>query len=120
MAKPTTKTPKAKKKVAKAVKAVVKATAPKPAKKKPAKKSKGAADTLWKLAEHPLVGELLAIGATAAVAAIAEASVDKNKKKVTSKSVKEAGKAAAAAIGARLISEFADAKKSAKPKSAKS
>ena len=70
MAKPTTKTPKAKKKVAKAVKAVAKAAAPKPAKKKPAKKSKGTADALWKLAEHPLVGELLAIGATAAVAAV--------------------------------------------------
>lgn len=119
MAKATTKTPKAKKKVAKAVKAVAKA-APKATKKKLAKKSKGAADTLWKLAEHPMVAELLAIGATAAVAAIAEAGLEKGKKRVASKSVKEAGKAAAAAIGARLISEFADVKKPSKAKSAKS
>ncbi len=32
---------------------------------------------LWKLAEHPLVGELLAIGATAAVAAIADENFSK-------------------------------------------
>ena len=119
MAEAKTKTPKAKKKIAKAVKAVAKA-APKATKNKPTKKSKGAADTLWKLAEHPLVGELLAIGATAAVAAIAEAGLEKGKKRVASKSVKEAGKAAAAAIGARLISEFADVKKPSKAKSAKS
>jgi hypothetical protein len=122
MAKTTTaKAPKKVKKVAKAVKAVAKAAAPKADKKKKAgKKTKGAADTLWKLAEHPLVGELLAIGATAAVAAIAEAGIDKGKKRIASKSVKDAGKAAAAAIGARLISEFADVKKPSKAKSAKS
>jgi hypothetical protein len=79
-------------------------------------RAKDAADALWKLAEHPLVGELLAIGATAAVAAIAEGS-GKGKKKASSKAVKAAGKAAAAAIGARLISEFAEGatKKAAKP-----
>ena len=101
--------PKKVKKAAKAVKAVAK-TAPKGAKKKKdGKKTKGAADALWKLAEHPLVGELLAIGATAAVAAIAEKGLGKDKKKTaSSRAVKEAGKAAAAAIGARLISEFAE------------
>ena len=71
MAKATTKAPKAKKKVARAVKAVAK-TAPKASKsKKVGSKAKDAADALWKLAKHPLLGELLAIGATAAVAAIA-------------------------------------------------
>ena len=110
--------PKPKKKTSKATKAVTLKAAPKGAKKeKPSKKSKAdkGVDMLWKLAEHPLVGELLAIGATAAVAAIAEAGGDKGKNKIASKSVKEAGKAAAAAIGARLISEFANGKKASKP-----
>jgi len=107
----TAAAPKKVKKAVKAVRAVAKAT-PKPAKKKA--EGKGV-DMLWKLAEHPLVGELLAIGATAAVAAIAEAGGDKGKNKIASKSVKEAGKAAAAAIGARLISEFANGKKASKP-----
>ncbi|MFL6748392.1 MAG: hypothetical protein ACJ8E6_06850 [Sphingomicrobium sp.] len=111
----TAAAPKAKRKAVKAVKAIVRA-APKGGKKKGGKKSKGnAADTLWKLAEHPLVGELLAIGATAAVAAIAEGGSG-NKKLGSSKTVQAAGKAAAAAIGARLISEFAEGagKKAAK------
>ncbi len=116
----TAAAPKKVKKAVKAVKAVAKAT-PKPAKKKAGKKKsdgKGV-DVLWKLAEHPLVGELLALGATAAVAAIAQSS-GKDKKHHSSRAVKDAGKAAAAAIGARLISEFADgvgkkAVKSAKP-----
>ena len=74
MAKAKTATaPKKVKKAAKAVKAVAKA-APKAVKKNKAGKSKtkNAADALWKLAEHPMVAELLAIGATAAVAEIAE------------------------------------------------
>ena len=69
----TAAAPKAKKKVAKAAKAIAKTT-PKAGKKNKAGKSKAgnAADALWKLAEHPLVAELLAVGATAAVATIAE------------------------------------------------
>src|SRR5687767_5313732 len=68
----TAAAPKKVKKAAKPVKAVAKA-APKPAKKVGKKKADGkGAEMLWKLAEHPLVGELLAIGATAAVAAVAE------------------------------------------------
>ena len=113
--------PKPKKKTSKPAKAVTLKAAPKGAKKeKSGKKSKAdkGVDMLWKLAEHPLVGELLAIGATAAVAAIAEGS--KDKKHRSSRAVKEAGKAAAAAIGARLISEFSDGVKPAKAKPAKS
>ena len=112
MAKATTAKPKTKRKVAKAVKAVAK-VAPK-SKRKTVKKAAGnAADALWKLADHPLVGELLAVGATAAVVALAEGGLS-GKKKASAKSVKTAGKAAAAAIGARLISEFTDIKKPAK------
>lgn len=113
--------PKVKKKATKAAKAVAKA-APVKVKKKAGKvqaKAKDAADALWKLAEHPMVAELLAIGATAAVAAIAEAGIERGKKHVPSKSVKEAGKAAAAAIGARLLSEFAGEPKAVKKKAVK-
>ena len=120
MAKATTAKPKAKK-AAKAVKAP-KASALKadPKTKKGGKKSSGnAMDALLKLADHPLVGELVAIGATAAVAAIAQQGLGKSKKGGSTKTVKEAGKAAAAAIGARLISEFAEAKSESKAKSAK-
>lgn len=107
---------KAKKKSAKADKA-----APAKAKVKSGGKSRGnAADALRRLADHPLVSELIAIGATAAVAAIAQQGLGKGKKNSNSKAVKEAGKAAAAAIGARLITEFAEEKTERKAKSAKS
>lgn len=116
----TAAAPKKVKKGANAVRAVAK-TAPKAEKKKKGGKSKAkdAADALWKLAEHPLVGELLAIGATAAVAAIAEGSGKAKKKIASNEAVKQAGKAAAAAIGARLISEFAEGKAKKAAKSAK-
>ena len=121
MAKATTAKPKAKKKVARAVKAVAKAAPKASAKKKAGKKAPtNAADALWKVADHPLVGELIALGAAAAVAAIAQQSLGKSKKHGSAKAVKDAGKAAAAAIGARLISEFAEVKKAAKPRPAKS
>ena len=117
MAKATTKAPKPKKKAVKAQKAVTKVS-PK-SDKKSGGKTRGAADALWKLAEHPLIGELLAVGATAAVAAIAEQGLSGKggKKNANSKAVKAAGKAAAAAIGARLIGEFAEGagRKAAKP-----
>ncbi len=74
-----------------------------------------AVDALWKIADHPLVGELVAIGASAAVAAIAQQNLGTGKKQGSGKAVKEAGKAAAAAIGARLISEFAEQKAGKKP-----
>ena len=106
-----------KKKAPKAVKTAAK-SAPK-SKRKTVKKAAGnAADALWKLADNPLIGEMLAIGAGAAVAALAESGISagKGKKKgISSKAVKAAGKAAAAAIGARLVSEFTGLSKSSKP-----
>lgn len=68
-------------------------------------------EKLSQLAEHPLVGDLLAVGAMAAVAAIAEAGIAKKSgaqaaKSANTQAVKAAGKAAAAAIGQRLINEF--------------
>ena len=69
-------------------------------------------DALVKLADHPLIADLLAVGAMAAVAAIAG---DKDKigatARTTSRSVKSAGKAAATAIGQRLLDEFKEVKK---------
>ena len=66
-----------------------------------------AADALFKLIESPLVADLLAVGATAALAAIAEnrfsRSDDLGRK--SSKTLKVAAKAAAAAMGRRLSSE---------------
>ena len=58
--------------------------------------------------EHPLVAELIAVGATAAVAAIAEHSVKTRTgegKKGSKKALKAAGNAAATAIGKRLMGE---------------
>lgn len=112
----TAAAPKPRKKTSKAAKAVTLKAAPVNGKKKAKKPRSEGLDMLWKLAEHPLVGELLAIGATAAVAAVADHSGKKDKKHSSSKTVKAAGKAAAAAIGARLISEFAEGatKKAAK------
>ncbi|MCA1653932.1 MAG: hypothetical protein ABR588_01310 [Sphingomicrobium sp.] len=66
-------------------------------------------DTLAKLADHPLVTDLLAVGAMAAVAAIAEQGVasktGQQAAEGSRKAVKAAGKAAAAAIGQRLLKE---------------
>lgn len=84
-------------------------------KAKAGKKDHPRLDQLLKLADHPLVGDLIAVGALAAVAAIAESKGGTSKAK-SSEAVKAAGKAAAAAIGARLLKEVAskDAKKDAK------
>ena len=108
-----------KKKVGKSAKGKSKAVSAK-SKKDPGTSSRATpVDALLKLADHPLVGELITIGATAAVAAIAQQGLSDSKKKGSAKAVKEAGKAAAAAIGARLISEFAESKSERKSKPAK-
>lgn len=87
------------------------------------KKAKGGAgngagiDNLAKLIDHPLVADLLAIGAIAAVAAIADHSVKGRTgegEKGSKKALKAAGKAAAAAIGKRLMTEVEEVRKAAK------
>ena len=123
MAKATTaKAPKKVKKAARAVSLKTKPDGGKTGGKKKSKSDGKGMDMLWKLAEHPLVGELIAVGATAAVAAIAEQSIareGKGKKKLASNTaVIAAGTAAAAAIGQRLINEFTDIKKVTKKASA--
>jgi hypothetical protein len=73
-------------------------------------------DALIKLLQSPLVIDLLAVGATAALAAItetrsnrAQGAVGKNKK-----TLKAAGKAAAAAVGRRLANEFDEIREASK------
>jgi hypothetical protein len=84
----------------------------------------GAGDAFIKLLQSPLVADLLAVAATAALAALAEhgfssrgAGDESVRGKRAGKAVKEAGKAAAAAIGRRLsteLEEIREASKSAK------
>ena len=115
MAKATTAKAPKKKKAGKAAALKAKPDGAKKVAKKKSKSDGKGIDLLWKLAEHPLLGELIAVGATAAVAAIAEQSIAreaKGKKRAPSNaSVKAAGSAAAAAIGQRLINEFTDIKR---------
>jgi hypothetical protein len=90
-------------------------------KDKKAKKAKadgkegGGLDSLLKLADHPLVGDLIAVGALAAVAAIAESGKDDPAKLKSANAVKAAGRAAAAAIGARLLKEVSGTGGAKKP-----
>ncbi|MBB3764161.1 hypothetical protein [Sphingomicrobium lutaoense] len=69
-------------------------------------------DALGKLADHPLVADLVAAGAVAAVGALAEKKVTSARGKSTGskEALKLAGAAAAAAIGKRLMAEFEEAK----------
>lgn len=97
-----------------------KAKAPKPPKSpKPPKASKpGKSDSgakrsrrsegfegLAKFVDHPLVADLLAAGALAAVTAIAEHQLG-DRKESSSKMVKSVGKAAATAMGRKLMGDI--------------
>lgn len=75
-----------------------------------------------RIIDHPLVADLLAVGAIAAVAAIADHSVKTRTGEAesgSSKAVKAAGKAAAAAIGKRLMTEVDAIRDVSKAKDAK-
>ena len=73
-------------------------------------------DALVKLLQSPLVIDLLAVGATAALAAITETRSSRAQaaRGDTSRTMKAAGKAAASAIGRRLASEFEEIKAASK------
>lgn len=77
-------------------------------------------DAFIKLLQSPLVADLVAVAATAALAALAEhgfssrgASGEGHR---AGRAVKEAGKAAAAAVGRRLTTEIDEIRKAAKAK----
>jgi len=80
------------------------------------------ADMFLKLLQSPVVADLLAVAATAALAALAEHGFNRgganNGGKRAGKAVKEAGKAAAAAVGRRLATEVEEIRKAAKAKNA--
>ena len=81
-----------------------------------------AGEAFIKLLQSPLVAELMAVAATAALAALAEHGFTSGgegaRGKRAGKAVKEAGKAAAAAIGRRLGTEVEEIRNAAKAKTA--
>lgn len=79
-----------------------------PANRRAAPQSNAEGFDILKLIDHPLVADLLAVGAMAAVAAIADHNVKTRTGETetgSGKAVKAAGKAAASAIGKRLLTE---------------
>lgn len=70
-----------------------------------------------KLLQSPLVAELIAVAATAALASLAEqgfTTSDASRGKRAGRAVKAAGKAAAAAVGRRLTNEIDEIRQAAK------
>ena len=76
----------------------------------------GMGDAFIKLLQSPLAAELVAVAATAALAALAEHGFTSggSRGKRAGKAVKEAGKAAAAAVGRRLGNEIDEIRNAAK------
>jgi len=76
----------------------------------------GMGDAFIKLLQSPLAAELVAVAATASLAALAEHGFTNggSRGKRAGKAVKEAGKAAAAAVGRRLGNEIDEIRKAAK------
>jgi hypothetical protein len=78
----------------------------------------GMGEAFIKLLQSPLVAELVAVAATAALASLAEQGFtnggEASRGKRAGKAVKAAGKAAAAAVGRRLGNELEEIKKAAK------
>lgn len=89
----------------------------KPAKKKGGKKARKASklagqghdvggkalDAIERIIDHPIVAEMVAAGAMAALAAVAQSGKLDSKALASKDALKAAGKAAAAAVGARLV-----------------
>jgi hypothetical protein len=67
-----------------------------------------------RLLETPLFAELLAVGAMAAVGAIADSRARDKDGKKSSQALKAAGNAAAAAVGRRLMTEVDEIRKASK------
>lgn len=107
----------------KAAPAKTKAKAKRPAAKpkaaaRPAFQPRTSTFNIAELIDHPLVADLLAVGALAAVGAIADHNVKTRTGEAesgSSKAVKAAGKAAAAAVGKRLMTEVEAIKKASQP-----
>jgi len=78
----------------------------------------GMGEAFIKLLQSPLVAELVAVAATAALASLAEngftSGGEASRGKRAGRAVKTAGKAAAAAVGRRLGTEIDEIRKAAK------
>jgi hypothetical protein len=106
--------PKKKKKKSAAAGEGVKVKTKKAKSEKAGKERKGAAsrskadafDGIARFVDHPMVADLLAAGAMAAVAAIAEHQLGNEGGQRSSKMVKSVGKAAATAMGRKLIGDI--------------
>jgi len=84
-------------------------------------KESSAVDALLKLLESPLVADLLAVGATAAVAALTEHRSSRKSGGGASNTILRAvATAAAAAIGRRLTTEFEEIRNAANARKTKS
>lgn len=82
-------------------------------------RSQDMGEAFIKLLQSPLVADLVAVAATAALAALAEqgftrSGSDSSRGKRAGNAVKEAGKAAAAAIGRRLSNELEEIRQASK------
>lgn len=78
-----------------------------------------ATDAFLKLLQSPIVADLLAVAAMAALTALAEHGFSNRgagDKRRAGRAMKEAGKAAAAAVGRRLANEVDEIRKAAKTK----
>jgi hypothetical protein len=76
--------------------------------------NKSAADALLGLLESPLVADILAAGAAAALAAIAQRGFSRSQDRSSKAALKNAAKAAAAAMGARIAEEVDEIMRSSK------
>jgi hypothetical protein len=94
------------------------AVARRPSSSRGSRSDENMGDAFIKLLQSPFVAELVAVAATAALASLAEHGFtsrgDGGRGKRAGKAVKEAGKAAAAAVGRRLGNEIDEIRKAAK------
>lgn len=75
---------------------------------------KSAADAVIGLLESPVVADVLAAGAAAALAAFTQHSLSRRKEGGSKRALKNAAKAAAAAMGTRISEEFEEIMDAAK------
>lgn len=75
-------------------------------KQAPRNETAGAREALVGLLETPLVAEVIAAGAAAALATLTQQALSRRAEGGTAKSLKLAAKAAATAMGTRLATEF--------------
>lgn len=80
------------------------------------KSSQSAADAIAGLLESPLVADVLAAGAAAAMASFTHHSLSRKAQGGSKQALKDAAKAAAAAMGARISTEFDEVMKNAEKK----